>query len=133
MEAHLFRQIDIYRNDIHFPECSGDPDEAASKYRSEIERFGPVDFQILGIGANGHIGFDEPGSKPSSETRVVKLSKGTMEANKPPSEAAITMGIKEILGSKEIMLMASGIKKYYKHVREKNQAYQRAYYCRNAP
>ncbi len=108
MEAHLFRQIDIYRNEIHFPECSGDPDAAASKYRSEIGRFGPIDFQILGIGTNGHIGFNEPGSELSSETRVVKLSESTIEANKPPSERAITMGIKEILGSKEIMLMASG-------------------------
>lgn len=120
MTTSLFSRTDLQPENIHFPISEGDPVEAAESYNHEIDEVGCPDFQILGIGRNGHIGFNEPGSPRSARTRVIVLSHETAEVIAPPSEFAITMGLKDILESKRIMLIASG--------REKAEAVSRMIY-----
>jgi len=79
-----------------------------------IRAAGGIDLQVLGIGMNGHIGFNEPGSGPNSRTRVVRLAEQTVEVNRAKTEAeelpsfALSMGIGTIMDAREIMLLASG-------------------------
>jgi len=87
-------------------------------YENAIKQCGGVDLQILGIGANGHIGFNEPGSSLGSRTRIKTLSKRTIKENaryfetkEEVPEYAITMGIGTIMDAKKILLIASGKKK----------------------
>ena len=94
---------------------SADPENECQRYEELLKKCGPIDLMILGIGTNGHIGFNEPGSSPTSRTRVVSLSEETIKANSRffSSEAdvpkrAITMGLGTILDSKEILVLASG-------------------------
>ena len=90
-------------------------EEECLRYEQVIDSVGPIDLQILGIGKNGHIGFNEPGTDSNSLTHVVELVASTRESNarffpsidEVPTHA-ITMGIKSILKSKKIILMASG-------------------------
>ncbi|MFB9947541.1 glucosamine-6-phosphate deaminase [Rhizobium puerariae] len=91
-------------------------DEAAEAVRyANLVRSRPVDLQLLGIGTNGHIGFNEPGSSASSRVRVVELSKETLAANQPTlielhevPARAITMGIADILDARKIVILATG-------------------------
>ncbi len=108
MNLHLFSSTDIKAENIHFPDVSLPENDAAAKYSKELGMLGPVDLQILGIGKNGHIGFNEPGSGIDSQTRAVELASETINRNKAPARKAITMGIKEILAAKTVILMASG-------------------------
>lgn len=90
------------------------PKRECIEYEKEIKR-NPIDLLILGVGTNGHIAFNEPGSKINSKTRLVKLTKETIRRNskslrKIPNRA-ITIGIKTILSSKKIILLASGKEK----------------------
>ena len=106
MKKHLFDRIDIYPNNCNFP------DRNTQAYEDIIPE---VDLCILGIGSNGHIAFNEPGSSFDSVTRVVDLDKQTIEDNSRffdsiddvPTQA-ITMGLKTIMKSKKIVLMANG-------------------------
>jgi glucosamine-6-phosphate deaminase len=121
MNHHLFANINIRAENIHFPDASLPGEVSAARYSKELETLGPVDLQILGIGKNGHIGFNEPGSGVDSRTRVVELSSETINRNKAPANKAITMGIWEILSAKTIILMASGEDKsdaLFKAIRE---------------
>jgi glucosamine-6-phosphate deaminase len=113
MDNHLFNLVNIDRSRVHFPD-ENDPDQ----YEPDIKAAGGVDLQILGIGRNGHIGFNEPGSSFGSRTRVVDLTKGTKADNarffKQAKEVplkAVTMGLGTIMEAKEIVLLASGSKK----------------------
>lgn len=119
MNRHLFDLVDIDLSNTYVPLADSlDPDVLARNaecYESEILWTGGVDLQILGIGVNGHIGFNEPTSSFASRTRIKTLSKSTVEANKRfftegefQPHLAITMGIGTILSSKSIMLMATG-------------------------
>ncbi len=108
MKEHLFSRVDISAQNVHFPETGGDPVAITAKYDRELDEIGHPDLQILGIGQNGHIAFNEPGSPRLARTRVVKLTHNTIEVNKPPSEFAVTMGLKDILMSRRIILLASG-------------------------
>ena len=94
---------------------SADPENECQIYEELIKKHGPIDLMILGIGTNGHIGFNEPGSQPTSRTRVVTLSEETITANSrffsskaDVPKRAITMGLGTILESKEILVLASG-------------------------
>ncbi|RFU66972.1 glucosamine-6-phosphate deaminase [Peribacillus saganii] len=116
MYEKLFQYIDIPPEHTHIPNgIADDPVREAERYDKLIEQLGGVDLQILGIGHNGHIGFNEPGTSFSSRTHIVKLENSTRMANsrlfnkvdEVPSQA-ITMGISSILESKEILLLASG-------------------------
>jgi glucosamine-6-phosphate deaminase len=115
MWDHLFGQVDIQESQIHFP--SGvfqDTKQACKEYDLQLQRMGPIDLQILGIGANGHIGFNEPSDVFIMGTHIVQLTKQTIEANarffEDPSEVprkAITMGIGDIMKARHILLLAS--------------------------
>ena len=118
MDENLFNHIDIDRDNIHIPDGDLDKkmiDNFCKEYEKKIKSYGGIDIQILGIGANGHIGFNEPGSNLNSITRLVKLDYQTrhdarlnFNGIKNVPSSAITMGIKTILASKRIILMAWG-------------------------
>ena len=120
MHRNLFNHIDIDPKNIHLP--NGNAPKAEMKnycasYEQAIEDAGGIDLQILGIGQNGHIGFNEPGSSILSKTRLVNLENSTRIANtyefqtitKVP-RLAVTMGISSILKAKKIILLAWGNK-----------------------
>ncbi|CAL1525316.1 glucosamine-6-phosphate deaminase [Bacillus subtilis] len=121
MHEHLFQHINMQPDHIHIPQGDNPQLEAACKvYEDLIRQAGGIDVQILGIGANGHIGFNEPGSDFEDRTRVVKLSESTIQANARffggdpvlVPRLAISMGIKTIMEfSKHIVLLASGEEK----------------------
>ncbi|WP_153799965.1 glucosamine-6-phosphate deaminase [Foetidibacter luteolus] len=120
MHRHLFDHVDIVPANIHLP--NGElPKETikqhCQEYEQMIEDAGGIDLQVLGIGNNGHIGFNEPGSSIFSRTRVVNLDNSTRIANarefqnlaKVP-RLAVTMGISTIMKAKRVLLMAWGFK-----------------------
>jgi glucosamine-6-phosphate deaminase len=120
MHRHLFNHIDIMPANIHLPNGNWPKEEIkkyCAEYEAEVEKAGGIDLQILGIGLNGHIGFNEPGSSIFSKTRLVNLDNTTRIANtyefhnisKVP-RLAITMGISNILKAKRILLMGWGQK-----------------------
>ncbi|MBS1655791.1 MAG: glucosamine-6-phosphate deaminase, partial [Bacteroidetes bacterium] len=118
MKTHLFDHVDIKPENIHIP--NGEISKEAIKqhcveYEKKIIAAGGIDLQILGIGNNGHIGFNEPGSGIYSKTRLITLDNSTRIANSyefanisQVPRLAITMGISTILKSKKIILMAWG-------------------------
>ncbi|MBI2729692.1 MAG: glucosamine-6-phosphate deaminase [Sphingobacteriales bacterium] len=121
MEENLFNHIDIDKNNCFIPH-GGTPAEMiklhCEEYEKKIEECGRLDFQLLGIGRNGHIGFNEPGSHQNSVTRLITLDNITRLdaayefgnlANVP--RKAITMGVGTILKSKRIVLLAWGERK----------------------
>ncbi len=115
MRKHLFDHIDIDLEHCFIPSGMGDPIVASRTYEAQIAEHGPIDLQLLGLGKNGHIGFNEPGSSLASLTREKVLSQDTLTANRRffaddetmPS-SAITMGIQTICNSKKIVLLALG-------------------------
>ncbi|MDD2791877.1 MAG: glucosamine-6-phosphate deaminase [Sediminibacterium sp.] len=120
MHRHLFNHVDIDPANIHLPNGNAPKEEMrnfCTAYEQAITDAGGLDLQILGIGQNGHIGFNEPGSSILSKTRLVNLDNSTRIANsyefpsisKVP-RLAVTMGISTILQSKRILLMAWGNK-----------------------
>lgn len=121
MRAHLFDHVDISPKNIHIPNGAVSKEEIKAhcqQYERKIEEAGGIDLQILGIGNNGHIGFNEPGSGIHSRTRLITLDNSTRIANayefpniSQVPRLAITMGISTILRSKKIVLMAWGTAK----------------------
>jgi len=120
MHRHLFDLVDIKPENIHIPNGEWAQDsikESCNAYEQIIEKVGGIDLQILGIGKNGHIGFNEPGSSFHSKTRVIHLDQQTRiantyefhEINKVP-KLAITVGISSIMKAKKIVLLAWGNK-----------------------
>jgi len=96
-----------------FDAAATDPSEACLKMRSELERSGPIDLCVLGLGINGHIGFNEPGPSLAPECHVSRLSEETRRhamtrAMSAPPEFGLTLGMKEILASRRIVLLVSG-------------------------
>ncbi len=118
MNQNLFNDIDIKKDNIHIPDGTIDKKHIYKycvEYEKKIEYYGGIDIQILGIGKNGHIGFNEPGSNLNSITRLVKLDYQTRKDARPDFNgiknvptSALTMGIKTILNSKRIILIAWG-------------------------
>lgn len=119
MQKNLFRQIDIDPKAIYIPDgMAPDIDAQCEWYEQQIARHGGIDVQILGIGANGHIAFNEPGSSLGSRTRIKTLTDQTVKDNarffKTADEVpktAITMGIGTIMEAREVFLVASGVNK----------------------
>ena len=108
MKEYLFNRINIYPSNCNFP------DRNVQLYEDRLKGT-PIDLCILGIGTNGHIAFNEPGSKFDSRTRVVDLSEQTIEDNSrffdsvdDVPKQAITMGLGTIMEAKKIILMARG-------------------------
>lgn len=118
MEERIFKNIDIDRSRINFPDSMMSESETLRHYAEAYNRSGPISLQILGMGHNGHIGFNEPGSARDSKIRVVELSNDTIKRNNARVRRAITMGIKEIMESGIILLLASG--------KEKSEAVKKA-------
>jgi glucosamine-6-phosphate deaminase len=118
MHQQLFDHIDISPKNINIPNGEIEKNkikEHCSEYEKKIDAAGGIDLQILGIGNNGHIGFNEPGSGLHSKTRLINLDNSTRLANSyefaniaEVPRLALTMGIQSILRSKKIILMAWG-------------------------
>lgn len=119
MHRNLFDYINIKPGNINIPDGKNpDADAECTRYEKVIESLGGIDIQLLGIGRNGHIGFNEPGSAFDSTTHCVDLSYSTIDANKrffssidEVPRKAYTMGIKTIMNARRILLIASGIHK----------------------
>ncbi|KMK69506.1 glucosamine-6-phosphate deaminase [Bacillus safensis] len=116
MKRHLFDYIDLPQSQYFLPNGNAAHlEKECLRYDQLIEDVGGIDLQLLGIGQNGHIGFNEPGTPFNSKTHVVQLDENTRQANaryfssidEVPTHA-ITMGIASILSSKKILLLASG-------------------------
>ena len=116
----FFDYVNIPPDNIHIPEgiVLGGLDEYCARYEAAIQKAGGIDLQILGIGRNGHIGFNEPSSSLASRTRIKTLTRQTLDDNRrlfqagqAMPEAAITMGIGTILDARKILLLASGTSK----------------------
>ncbi len=116
MERHLFAHININHASVHLPDgMSSDIDGHCAWYEEQIEKAGGIDLQILGIGANGHLAFNEPGSSLGSRTRIKTLTTETVHSNARFFDAtdqvpkyAITMGVGTIMESRKLLLLASG-------------------------
>ncbi|WP_342511048.1 glucosamine-6-phosphate deaminase [Sporosarcina sp. FSL K6-1522] len=116
MSKRLFKHIDISLENTYIPDgMTHSPEEECQRYEAVIDNVGPMDLQILGIGTNGHIGFNEPGTDPTSLTHVVELVHSTRASNSRffPSldevpTHAVTTGIQSIFKSRKIILLASG-------------------------
>ncbi len=118
MKVNLFDHVDIEPANCHIPNGELPKEEVkkhCAEYEQKIEEVGGIDLQILGIGNNGHIGFNEPGSSIHSRTRLIALENSTRLANSYEFQhisqvprLAITMGISTILKAKRIVLMAWG-------------------------
>ncbi len=115
MQKNLFNHINIKRENTFLPPSLPDNiDEECRKYEELIKQRGGIDLQLLGIGRNGHIGFNEPSSSLSSRTRVKTLTEETVKVNFPEGKGirySITMGIGTIMEAKEIILVATGKEK----------------------
>ena len=116
MEQNLFSKVNFA--ETFLPNgIAEDLAEESRRYEKILRRYGPIDLQLLGIGHNGHIGFNEPSDEFVPETHVVGLKKSTIEANArffdDPSQGpkqAITMGIRAIMQAKKVLLMAGDSK-----------------------
>lgn len=114
MFEHLFKHVDFNLENVHLPKGEGSLEDVAEEYEAMLKQ-NPQDLQLLGIGSNGHIGFNEPGTSFESTVHVVRLKEETRQDNarffSSISEVphfAITMGIQDILRAKKILLVASG-------------------------
>jgi glucosamine-6-phosphate deaminase len=119
MWDNLFSKINIPKENAHILNGKADdPDAECDAYEDAIELAGGIDLQLLGIGRNGHIGFNEPSDCFEPSTHVTQLDAGTLEANvsdfgsidKMP-KSALTMGIGTIMSARRIVLCASGVSK----------------------
>lgn len=116
MKQNLFKHVNIDEANTHIPDgMEADTEKEAARYEEILKNLGGIDLQILGLGHNGHIGFNEPSDIFPKDTHIVNLQESTIEANKrffASSEQvprqAYTMGIGTIIRAKKILLMVSG-------------------------
>lgn len=119
MNKYLFSHINIDRKNVHIPDGKAENIYIECKtYEKKIKKAGGIDIQLLGIGRNGHIGFNEPDMKFEALTHLVNLDEDTIKANsrffnsiEEVPKQAISMGIKTIMNSKKILLLAYGAQK----------------------
>ena len=116
MNTNLFDHVNIDKNKTYVPNgLEEDSDKACADYNEIIRSVGGIDIQLLGIGGNGHIGFNEPGEAFEKETHCVDLTESTIKANARFFESmdevpkqAYTMGIKNIMQARKVLLIVSG-------------------------
>ncbi|MCR5754429.1 MAG: glucosamine-6-phosphate deaminase [Acetatifactor sp.] len=128
MDTHFFNHINIDKKRTHVPDgLEPDANKVCRDYNKIITDCGGIDLQLLGIGINGHIGFNEPGTAFEKETHVVDLAESTIRANSrffasldEVPKQAYTMGIKTIMQAKKILVVANG--------KEKAQAIKDAFF-----
>jgi glucosamine-6-phosphate deaminase len=118
MKEHFYGLINADPARVFVPDgTASDPEAECERYEAAIREAGGIDACVLGIGRNGHIGFNEPGAPFDSRTRVVELSESTRKVNASDFEAdraperAITAGMATIFDSKSVLLLASGTNK----------------------
>ncbi len=130
MHEHLFNHVDIKKDNIHIPDGTVPKEQLETycqSYEQAIIDAGGIDLQVLGVGRDGHLGFNERKKSKTEEavdrafkkvpfsldsrTRLVDLSDTTVTDNEPPSKQAITMGLGTIMDAKELMFLANGEKK----------------------
>ena len=116
MRKNLFDHVNVNNDNVHLPNgTASDSVQECVNYEHMIEQAGGIDFQLLGIGRNGHIGFNEPGESFSGRTFLTDLTQDTIDANARffgPGEQvptrAISMGISTIMAARSILLVANG-------------------------
>jgi glucosamine-6-phosphate deaminase len=115
MHRNLFSHVDIKEENVHIPSSEGQDMQKNCDDYNELLHRATIGLQLLGIGGNGHIGFNEPGTPFDKETFVVKLTERTRQDNKmffkeeeEVPHYAITMGIKNIMQAKKILMLISG-------------------------
>jgi glucosamine-6-phosphate deaminase len=119
MWKHLFGHVNVNPRYVHVPSgVAGNVEEQCEWYEAKIREFGGIDLQILGIGVNGHIAFNEPGSSLGSRTRIKTLKESTRHDNarffaslEEVPQYAITMGVGTVMEAHGLLLMASGREK----------------------
>mgnify|MGYP001429855145 CR=1 FL=1 len=123
MRTHFLAHVNIAPGNSHWPDAGAsgtDPDAACRAYEEQIRAAGGLDLVVLGIGVNGHIGFNEPGTPFDSRTHVVPLTEETRLANyrgygfrtlEDVPRFGITMGLGTIMGARRVLLLASGQEK----------------------
>lgn len=119
MQEHLFDHVDLPSSQAHVPNgAAPDLEEECRRYEALLAAEGPVDLQVVGIGLNGHIGFNEPGRELKPCTHVVDLAEETRRANarffanlQDVPKQAVTMGIRNIMQARTILLVAKGAEK----------------------
>ena len=119
MNKHLFSKVNINAEKVHLPDGTAlDIETECNTYDSMIGSLGGIDLQLLGLGHNGHIGFNEPSDSYTAGTHLVHLSQNTIEANarlfssiNDVPRKAITMGIRSIMFAKRILLVVIGADK----------------------
>lgn len=119
MQTHLFGHVDLPASRAHVPNgAAADLEEECRRYEALLAAKGPIDLQVVGIGLNGHIGFNEPGRALKTGTHVVDLAEETRRANarffdnpQDVPKQAITMGIRNIMQARTILLVAKGSEK----------------------
>ena len=117
MRSNLFDHVNINQNNCNIPNgMNPDAEAECARYDAVIDAFGGADLQLLGLGPNGHIGFNEPGEAFELETHCVDLTQETIEANKRffdgnvdlVPKQAYTMGIKTIMQARKVLMVANG-------------------------
>jgi glucosamine-6-phosphate deaminase len=119
MDNNFFKYVNIKMENKHLPNgMSINIDEECSEYEKKIHTSGGIDFQILGIGNNGHIGFNEPDLKFEAVTHPINLDEETIKANSrffnnenEVPKKAITMGVRTIMNARKVILLANGANK----------------------
>jgi glucosamine-6-phosphate deaminase len=111
MFRNLFNKINIQKSNINMLNGqTKNPSQESKDYEMKIKK-NPIGAQILGVGVNGHIGFNEPGCNFNAKTRLINLTKETIKRNSKKHKIpgrALTMGVKTIMGAKKIILLADG-------------------------
>jgi glucosamine-6-phosphate deaminase len=118
INRYLISPLNLKESQFSFPPVDHvNLNKAGEEYEQKIKSCGGIDLQLLGIGTNGHIGFNEPGSSVESRTRVVKLTEATRKANEAqfpngnvPVEA-LSMGVASIMDAREMLMLATGSSK----------------------
>ena len=116
MNHHLFSKINMSAKNTNLPDGTAvDTDAECKRYDTVIESFGHIDLQLLGLGPNGHIGFNEPADEFPTTTHCVDLTEETIQANSrffndinDVPKKALTMGIKSIMQAKSVLLCVNG-------------------------
>ncbi len=115
MQTQLVARTDLRMENVHLPRIGAAPEAEAPRYAAAIAAAGGIDLQVLGIGRNGHIGFNEPGSTRDSRARVVELAESTRAdaaakfgGLEHVPRRALTLGVSEILAARRVRLLAFG-------------------------
>jgi glucosamine-6-phosphate deaminase len=120
VRGHLLNQVNVNARHVHFLNgLATDPAGECERYERAIARAGGIDLQVLGLGANGHIGFNEPSDRLIADTHRVTLTAGTRRANaatfdgraRAVPKRALSMGVGTILRARRIVLVATGVTK----------------------